>query len=688
MQDPKRERLIFDIETNGFLDALTVIHCIAIGDIRSGKIDLYGPKDIEMALERLQAAEYVAGHNIIEYDIPAIRKIYPAFKLTGRVTDTLIVGKIVWPHLKALDFERSHNDPTFPKNMIGRHGLEAWGHRFKLHKGDYAKIMKERGLDPWAAYSDEMGDYCIQDVAVNLKLWRMQFKQTPSAKAVRTEQALFEIIRRQERRGIRFDLNRAYRLHATLTERRQVLHEQLTAAIPPWWVAEPEAVFARTRRVGLPQFGKRWLVVTGKSGKQLKPKEVFNVYKTETEGEAYQKIELVEFNPGSREQVADRLITLFNWKPTEFTETGKPKVDDETLKSLDHIPVGKLLAEYYMIEKRLGQLAEGKNGWLKKVSEQGRIHGRMDTIGTQTSRATHFEPNLGQVPSLTNADGPVPFGKECRELFTVDEGYVLLGVDCSGLELRCLGHYMAPFDGGAYADIVVNGDIHWENAQALGLVKRGTVRDKHNKLHEDARAVAKRFIYAFLYGAGPELIGALAGVSDEEVHQWGSNKVVANQLIKKGRHPDRRLIATIAKGKKLIETFTKSLPALKALKDWIKAEMVKNDKAVPGLDGRLIPSRSEHSALNFLLQSAGAIICKQWIVQFHEDLIAAGYAEGEDFAQLLWVHDEVQVQVRPEHAEEIKRRILAAIPKVGAYYDFRVPLTGDGQIGMSWAETH
>lgn len=144
----------------------------------------------------------------------------------------------------------------------------------------------------------------------------------------------------------------------------------------------------------------------------------------------------------------------------------------------------------------------------------------------------------------------------------------------------------------------------------------------------------------------------------------------------------------IAKGKRLIDTFTKSLPALAQLKAWIKEEMKKNEKCVPGLDGRLIPSRSEHSALNFLLQSAGAIICKKWIVQFHEDLIAAGYVEDRDFAQLLWVHDEVQVQVRPELAEDIKRRILAAIPKVGQFYDFRVPLTGDGAVGQDWSETH
>lgn len=489
------DRLIFDIEADGLLDTITRVHCVAIGDIRNGQIDLYHGDRIEEGLQRLMRAEYVTGHNIISYDLPALKKVYPWFKLTGRVTDTLIVGKIVWPHLKALDFDRVRTDPTFPKNMIGRHGLEAWGHRFKLHKGDYSKIMKERGLDPWAEYNDEMGAYCVQDVAVNLRLWREQFKRRPSPMAVRVEQALYEIIERQTERGIRFDTAKAYKLHAKLTARRGELMAQLEDAFPAWWVAtsEPET-FSKTRRVGVAQYGKEWLVRYGKSGQPLKPKEVFRVYKLEEEGAVHQKVELVTFNPASRQQVADRLKTLYGWEPTEFTENGQPKVDDETLKNLTHIPICALLAEYYMIEKRLGQLVAGKQGWLRCVADDGKIHGRMDTIGTQTSRGTHFSPNLGQVPSLTNADGTVPYGKECRELFTVDEGYVLLGVDCSGLELRCLGHYMAPYDGGAYADIVVNGDIHWENAQALGLVPKWTKRDKHNKVHEDARAVAKRFI--------------------------------------------------------------------------------------------------------------------------------------------------------------------------------------------------
>lgn len=496
-QELTGEWLLWDIETDGFIDQLTRVHCVAVIDLRNDDAEpvLYPPDRVEEGLRRIMAAEYNAGHNILSFDIPAVQKVYPWFRPLGKVTDTLIVSKLVWPHIKDLDFSRAERDPSFPKKMIGRHGLEAWGHRFGLHKGDYSAIMKARGLDPWAEYSDEMGSYCAQDVRVNKRLWQQQLAAKPPRNAVRLEQELVEIIDRQTARGIRFDTTAAYKLTAELSARRSVLHEHLAALVRPWWVGKKQTRAAKSRRVGLPHFGKRRITPIGKNGKPLKPKEVFNVYATVHEGSVATPVVLTDFNPSSRDHVADRMIKLYGWQPTEFTDSGKPKVDDETLGSLpDNVPIAQPLREYYMLLKRLGQIAEGNEAWLRHCSDAGRIHGRLDTIGTQTSRATHYQPNLGQVPSITNADGTVPYGRECRSLFVPDPGYTLLGVDCSGLELRCLAHYLWLWDEGAYADVVLNGDVHWTNAQALGLVPKGTVRDKHNKQHEDARAVAKRFI--------------------------------------------------------------------------------------------------------------------------------------------------------------------------------------------------
>src|SRR5690606_31621074 len=183
----------------------------------------------------------------------------------------------------------------------------------------------------------------------------------------------------------------------------------------------------------------------------------------------------------SRTHIYKRLKDKYNWKPKEFTEKGTPKVSEEVLESLPY-PEAELLNEYLMIQKRISQLAEGHSAWLKMVRPDGRIYGSVITNGAVTGRMTHNSPNLAQVPAVN-----VPYGKECRSLFTVPDDRVLVGADASGLELRCLAHYMARFDKGAYARELLEGDIHTANQKAAGLPTRDN---------------AKTFIYAFLYGAG------------------------------------------------------------------------------------------------------------------------------------------------------------------------------------------
>ncbi len=694
---PTKEWLLWDLETNGFLAVVSKIHCVAILDIKTGATFRYGPDRIVEALQRIMAAEYSTGHNIVKFDIPVCQKLFPWFKPMGRVTDTLIVSRLIWSNLKQDDWSRIRSGTNYPKHLCGRHSLEAWGHRFGENKGDYSAMMKAKGLDPWAEYSEEMMDYCVQDLIVNFLLWKTIASKKPAAKAVALEHDIQKIIIDQERNGVGFNVVKAGRLYAELSARREALLEECRLLFPKWIVPGGIEVPSRTVRRGRGEYGKRLEKVYHKTtGKPLKDREVYRVYETVTAGWSRQKFEIVEFNPGSRAHVADRLIAVYGWQPIEFNspdddedggELGKPKVTDEILGNLDY-PAAKLLAEFYVIQKRLGMLSEGKNAWLTH-EQNGIIYGQLNPQGTPTGRATHSKPNLGQVPSLTNAKGTVPYGRECRELFQpTRKGWVQVGADASGLELRCLGHELHPFDGGAYADIVLNGDIHWTNAILLGLVPLGTTRDDHIKLHKEARAIAKRFIYAFLYGGGAEMIGSIAGVTAEEVAKWGKDKRTINRLVKDGRHPEPALVATIVKGGKLMDKFLENLPALKDLKDRIKDELKELAGNLRGLDGRLLPSRSAHSALNLLLQSDGALICKQWIIIAHRDLAAAGYVLDADYAQMLWVHDEIQIECRPEIAEDVARIIREAVPKAGLFFDFRVKLDGESMIGEHWAACH
>ena len=347
------------------------------------------------------------------------------------------------------------------------------------------------------------------------------------------------------------------------------------------------------------------------------------------------KTKTIPFNPASRQQIADRLQKL-GWKPEEFTPSGEPKVDEKILAGID-LPEAALLTEFLMLNKRLGQLGNGKQAWLK-LEKAGRIHGRVNHMGAVTSRCTHSDPNVAQVPSAGAA-----FGKECRELFHAPSGYTLLGADASGLELRCLAHYMNRFDGGRYGREILEGDIHTANQSAAGL---------------ETRAQAKTFIYGFLYGAGNEKIGQIIGKGAKE-------------------------------GGQIKKRFLAKTPALKKLTEALnnKLENQRGEKFINGLDGRLIPIRHPHAALNTLLQSAGAIICKKWYATVENMIRAKGYT-NEEVTIVAFVHDEVQILVKKGLEDEIGEITKAAIKETERAYNFKCPLDSEFQVGTSWAETH
>lgn len=443
-------RLIFDIETNGLLESLNRIHSLCIKNPDTGESwscchpfpgsDSSKYCDIQFGLMLLQEADQIIGHNIIKFDLPAIQKVYPWFSYdVDKVRDTLILSRLIWPDLSDRDLGVIKKG-KLPGKLRGSHSLEAWGHRLGLHKGDYAKQMADAGLDPWAYWSQDMQDYCELDVEVTEALLQKIETKKPAERAVHLEMWFAFIIAQQERFGFTFDVAKASALYATLAAKRQELDEQIKEFFPPWYVFD-----------GL-----------------MTPKRP-NKTMGYVEGAAFCKVKLQEFNPSSRAQIGDRLMKLYGWNPTVFTENGQPQVDETTLGELPYEPA-KLLAQRFMIEKRIGQLAEGQQAWLK-LERNGRIHGSVNTIGAVTGRCTHANPNVAQVPSVGAA-----YGKECRELFHAPPGFKQVGADASGLELRCLAHYMARYDGGAYAKILLEGDIHTENQKAAGLPSRSNAK--------------------------------------------------------------------------------------------------------------------------------------------------------------------------------------------------------------------
>jgi DNA polymerase-1 len=592
--------LLFDIETNS-LDP-DVCHSLVIIDVDTEELHSFADqpeyRPISEGLAMLSRAKLLVGHNIQGYDLPALAKLY-GILFDAEVHDTLIMSRLIWSDIKSNDFNHARKDPSFPMKLVGSHSLKAWGHRLGNYKGDF-----EFSVERFAVWSLEMQEYCEQDCKLNLDFYKLIKSKQPSADSVKLEHDFAAIIRKQEQHGFHFDVVGAQKLLAVLQVRHAELNTELQTVFAPWEVKE--------------------LFVPKVNNKARGYEKGVPIYKRKT----------VIFNPSSRDHIADRLKVLYGWAPTDFTANGKPKVDETVLSSLEY-PEAKLLTEYLLIDKRIGQLATGQNAWLK-LEKNGRIHGQVNTNGASTGRCTHNRPNIAQVPSVGS-----PYGAECRALFHAPSGYALVGADLSGLELRCLAHYMAPYDAGEYSDVVVNGDIHTKNQLAAGLPSRST---------------AKVFIYGFLYGAGPAKIGSIVDGSEKE-------------------------------GRALIARFMKQTPAIKLLRDAVAATVKKNG-TLRGLDGRVLPVRSDHAALNTLLQSAGAVLSKKATVFLSEILTTKGYISGVDYVQVAHVHDEVQLIARKEIADEVGRAAVKSFQLAGEYFDFKCPITGEFKVGNNWADTH
>ena len=569
--------LIFDIEADNLLPDVTTVHCICIQDTNTNRVWRYDPTQLDVALDVLSEAEAIGGHNVMAYDLPVLKKVF-GFEYKGEVFDTLVASRLIWPNLKEKDMLKR----TVENKMIGSHSLKAWGQRLKFNKGDYGEQE-----EAWDQYTPEMLEYCAQDVALNVKLYELIKEKDYPQEPMRLEHEMNQLLITQEQVGFPFHVKKAQQLYTDLSARKAEIEAELVATIDPTIV-------------------------------ELKT-----------------KTKVIPFNPASRQQIADRLQKK-GWKPTEFTPSGEPKVDEKILAGIE-MPEAKLLTEFLMLNKRLGQLGNGKQAWLK-LEKEGRIHGRVNHMGAVTSRCTHSDPNVAQVPSTGAA-----FGKDCRELFYAPDGYSLLGADASGLELRCLAHYMSRYDGGRYGKQILEGDIHTANQEAAGL---------------ETRPQAKTFIYAFLYSAGNEKIGQIIGKGAKEGGQ-----------IKK------RFLAKVPALKKLTEALNNRL------------EQQHGDKFINGLDGRLIPIRHPHAALNTLLQSAGAIICKKWYATVENMIRHEGYT-SEEVSIVAFVHDEVQILVKKGLEDEIGGITKAAIKETERAFDFKCPLDSEYQVGSSWADTH
>jgi DNA polymerase I-like protein with 3'-5' exonuclease and polymerase domains len=663
---------VFDIESDGLLPGvnrdgemldddrtITRVHCINAFDRREGReyrftdnefyqdldgerTDVPCPRDgtVEDGIRWLIEDGHVGGHNIIGYDVPALAYLYPQFDWDGvRMFDSNILGKLACPTLRDTDFAQKRKGKLTADFPAGSQKLMHWAQRVgknlktDFNPEDYGHTWKTM------PFTKDFDDYCMDDVRANVDVIEFQEERLASCPdAVELETAVAQIIKWQERVGVRFDVVAAEALAESLYVRLHELEEQARESFAPFYLPK----------------GK---MKTYK--KDMKRKTEGGWLEHISAGAQAQPIKLILFNPGSRQQIENRLRAVYNWEPTEFTDTGLAKIDEEVLGTLP-FKEAKVISEYMTVAKRLSQLVEGKQAWLKAVKPDGRIYGRVDQLGTGTGRMSHFGPNLAQVPKCGK-----PYGAECRALFIADDGRTIVGCDADALELRILAHFLARFDAGEYVQTVLAGskedgtDMHSRNRAAIGLALRDT---------------AKTWFYAFIYGAGDFKLGSIV------ISEWDEEKLTRFYTqFPPGR---RRRAAIIKLGRRSRDRLQKKIPAFGRLIQSVHKAAERG--YVKGLDGRRIPIRAIHSALNFICQGAGALAMKKALVIMFEKF----KKEGLDVHPLLNVHDEVQLSVLPEEADHVGRIASESICRAGEFFALRCPLTGDYDIGPTWAETH
>ena len=506
-------------------------------------------------------------------------------------------------------------------SLDGGHSLRAWGERLHNIKGDYQ--------GGWEEYNQEMLEYCQQDVRVtktlykHLEMWRHQHDND---EAVDLEHDTADIIREQTDNGMVLNEERAYDLLAEMKEKVMSIEDEVHKRFEPLpvWVDLPHPGDKKHNKDG--SISKRYQA-------QLDKGAHWRILTDKDNDWGY--YEYPEFNLGSRQQIA-KYLQHFGWKPKAFTEKGNVIVDEKILKSVD-IPEAQLIVDYLTLTKRIAMV----KSWLESVNDDtGRVHGQVNPCGAVTGRMTHSKPNCAQVPATRfDKDGNVlwgfegGYGADCRDLWTVPKGYKLVGVDASGLELRMLAHYM---NDDKYTNEILTGDIHTANQKSAGL----RTRDQ-----------AKTFIYAFLYGAGVLKLGSVAG-------------------------------GGASLGTQLQKNFLDNTPALKQLRTNVQRKAKKG--WVRGLDNRKLHIRSEHSALNTVLQSAGAIIMKKALILLDE------YAKQYkiDYKFVLNVHDEFQCEVREDQADFFGGLAVGSIVQAGKYFNLNCPLDGEYKVGETWQQTH
>jgi DNA polymerase-1 len=617
------QTLIYDVEANDLLPGLKNLWCIGICTDTDPVVQVYtdqpdGHPSIAEALARLSAADRLVAHNGIGYDMWAINKLYPGTVRFEQHWDTLAMSQLLFPERKT-------------------HNLAIWGAELGFPKGDFKEF---------SVFSPAMLPYMERDVEITYKLYHkfqaifMQWftDGCDYRRAIGLEHHVQFVLALQSQHGFRLDVPMAQNLEMELSQEMQDILVELQEVFPPKY--HPEKADWDYKK-------RRWCnrVDPDYCPEYFTPKKDSKQHHY-TAGAIFTKVKLQDFNPGSTQQVGQRLSQSMNWRPEEWTATG-PSVKEETLKGLPY-KEAVVICRYLRIKKMMGMLSSGANAWLK-LEVDGYTHGYVKSCGARTHRMSHNSPNMAQVDKKDI---------RMRQVWLPDKGHVLVGCDASGLELRVMAHYLAEWDGGAYIEMATDGDAHTNNMNIVGVLDRDII---------------KTWFYALIYGAGDLVLGL--SIIEDRLKAGLPLESTARAYGKQSRV-------------KLEGGLTGYAELVDRCKRWDKTQ-----KWLQLPDGRAARTNGGHSATNTLFQGTGSIIMKEALRIFHfvlapklglvdDDLLPVG------FHYCANVHDEVQFSCDPEVAELVGSTFRQAVIDAGESLGILCPMDGEYKIGANWAETH
>ncbi len=644
------DKLVFDIETDDLLQKVTKIHLICTFDIEDGSVKIYHDEpwnfkgrcgSVEEGLHALEEAKLTAGHNICQYDIPVMEKL-TGFQSKDQVRiDTLALSRLLYPDRFT-------------------HDLGSWAKKLRT------KVHKVQNED-WTELSQNMIDRCVADILINEKLLTYfqvttnehLEKNTNWLDALFLEQEVQAIHAEQTLTGVKYFVEQAKATMANFDGRMNVLKKIIMDGAPPVLdVPGVTKVKIQELREGLSDDFVKGTTPFKKDGSTTAVvdrwfNEEDTVYGTEyrmrdTVAGRFCKVEFLPMNVNSDTQIK-KFLKQLGWVPDEWNTKKQPngtylktspKLTETSYGSLPE-GLGKTVVDYRCLKHRRGliqSLKDDTKGALAKVRPDGRVSAEAITCGTPTARYRHS----GAVCNIPRPSSP--WGKEIRELYGVEPGWWMVGIDLSGIEARMLAHFCAMFDGGnAFAELILTKkDGGWHSANA--------------ELWNCTRDQAKEFLYALMYGAGPTKLGNILG-RDVKV------------------------------GKRNRDAFMNAYTPYAELLIALEENITRNGGYLVGLDGRRFYIRNKKDALNTLLQGNSAIIFKKWMV----DLARIRKEATAPIKQMIAYHDETQNEVQSEHrsiAEKFGEDACTAAYSIGKQFKLRVDLAADYSIGRNWSDTH